>query len=87
MTTQTSVKSVAVIGAGASGICTWLLSFPASKLTITGAITAAALKAENYFDKITVFERRGTPGGTWSVGSSKITSSDGQFHFDVFQDL
>ncbi|KAI1080161.1 putative dimethylaniline monooxygenase [Whalleya microplaca] len=30
-----------------------------------GAITAAALKAENYFERIQVFERRGTPGGTW----------------------
>ncbi|KAF4944612.1 hypothetical protein FSARC_14624, partial [Fusarium sarcochroum] len=30
-----------------------------------GAATAAALKAENYFDRIRVFERRETPGGTW----------------------
>ncbi|ETS80858.1 hypothetical protein PFICI_08387 [Pestalotiopsis fici W106-1] len=30
-----------------------------------GAVTAAALKAENYFDKITVFERREKAGGTW----------------------
>ncbi|OTA99447.1 hypothetical protein M426DRAFT_325102 [Hypoxylon sp. CI-4A] len=30
-----------------------------------GAITAAALQAENYFEKIRVFERRATPGGTW----------------------
>ncbi|RFN54029.1 thiol-specific monooxygenase [Fusarium flagelliforme] len=30
-----------------------------------GAITAAALKAENYFERIRVFERRETPGGTW----------------------
>ncbi|KAI1089516.1 putative dimethylaniline monooxygenase [Rostrohypoxylon terebratum] len=30
-----------------------------------GAITAAALKAENYFERIQVFERRETPGGTW----------------------
>ncbi|KUJ06461.1 FAD/NAD(P)-binding domain-containing protein [Mollisia scopiformis] len=30
-----------------------------------GAITAAAFQAENYFDKIRVFERRETPGGTW----------------------
>ncbi|GKU21737.1 unnamed protein product [Fusarium langsethiae] len=30
-----------------------------------GAITAAALKAENYFDRIRVFERRESPGGTW----------------------
>ncbi|PCD21627.1 hypothetical protein FGRA07_11612 [Fusarium graminearum] len=32
-----------------------------------GAITAATLKAENYFDRIRVFERRETPGGTWLV--------------------
>lgn len=30
-----------------------------------GSITAAALKAENYFDRIRVFERRETAGGTW----------------------
>ncbi|TVY55908.1 Thiol-specific monooxygenase [Lachnellula cervina] len=30
-----------------------------------GAATAAALKAENYFDRIRVFERRETAGGTW----------------------
>ncbi|KAK7931156.1 hypothetical protein PG985_001868 [Apiospora marii] len=43
-----SIKSVAVIGAGASG-----------------TITAAALKAEDCFDRIVVFERREAPGGTW----------------------
>ncbi|KAJ4145636.1 hypothetical protein LMH87_004482 [Akanthomyces muscarius] len=31
----------------------------------SGAIAAAALKAENYFDRIRVFERRETAGGTW----------------------
>lgn len=31
----------------------------------TGVITAAALEAENYFQKIQVFERRETAGGTW----------------------
>ncbi|KAH8819831.1 dimethylaniline monooxygenase (N-oxide forming) [Xylogone sp. PMI_703] len=30
-----------------------------------GAVTAAAFKAENYFERIQVFERRETPGGTW----------------------
>ncbi|XXH05737.1 hypothetical protein Hte_012173 [Hypoxylon texense] len=30
-----------------------------------GAITAAALKAENYFERIQVFERREAAGGTW----------------------
>ncbi|KAI1141066.1 putative dimethylaniline monooxygenase [Hypoxylon sp. FL0543] len=34
-----------------------------------GAITAAALKAENYFERIRVFERRETPGGTWIYDS------------------
>ncbi|KAF3764242.1 FAD/NAD(P)-binding domain-containing protein [Cryphonectria parasitica EP155] len=42
------IKSVAIIGAGASG-----------------TIAAAALKAENYFDRIQVFERRDSAGGTW----------------------
>ncbi|KAK3330445.1 hypothetical protein B0H66DRAFT_572504 [Apodospora peruviana] len=30
-----------------------------------GAIAASAFKAENYFDRIRVFERRETAGGTW----------------------
>ncbi|KAK3372584.1 hypothetical protein B0H63DRAFT_503686 [Podospora didyma] len=30
-----------------------------------GAMTAAAFKAENYFERIKVFERRSTAGGTW----------------------
>ncbi|KAM0815545.1 hypothetical protein AB5N19_01344 [Seiridium cardinale] len=30
-----------------------------------GAVTAAAFKAENYFQKISVFERREKAGGTW----------------------
>ncbi|KAL5454493.1 hypothetical protein PMIN06_004961 [Paraphaeosphaeria minitans] len=30
-----------------------------------GAAVAAALKAENYFERIQVFERRETAGGTW----------------------
>ncbi|KAL7621349.1 hypothetical protein AAE478_008670 [Parahypoxylon ruwenzoriense] len=34
-----------------------------------GAVTAAALKAENYFERIVVFERRETPGGTWVYDS------------------
>ncbi|KAI2634750.1 putative dimethylaniline monooxygenase [Hypomontagnella submonticulosa] len=34
-----------------------------------GAITAVALKAENYFERIRVFERRETPGGTWIFDS------------------
>ncbi|KAI1378947.1 putative dimethylaniline monooxygenase [Hypoxylon crocopeplum] len=34
-----------------------------------GAITAAALKAENYLERIQVFERREAPGGTWIFDS------------------
>ncbi|KAK3335626.1 hypothetical protein B0T19DRAFT_407004 [Cercophora scortea] len=30
-----------------------------------GAVTAAALKAENYYERIQVYERRESPGGTW----------------------
>ncbi|RDW78252.1 hypothetical protein BP5796_06104 [Coleophoma crateriformis] len=47
------IKSVAIIGAGASG-----------------AITAAAFHAENYFDRIRVFERRETAGGTWNYDAN-----------------
>jgi cation diffusion facilitator CzcD-associated flavoprotein CzcO len=32
---------------------------------IIGAITAAAFTAEKYFDRIQVFERRESAGGTW----------------------
>lgn len=31
----------------------------------SGAVTAAALKAEEVFDVIRVFERREAAGGTW----------------------
>lgn len=59
------IKSVAIIGAGASGELT--LTPPTSILThhIAGAITAAAFKAEKYFDRIQIFERRESAGGTW----------------------
>ncbi|CAI0647067.1 unnamed protein product [Colletotrichum noveboracense] len=30
-----------------------------------GAVTAAAFKAEDYFEKIRVYERRESAGGTW----------------------
>lgn len=33
----------------------------------SGSITGAALKAEDNFDRIRIFERRETAGGTWSV--------------------
>ncbi|ORY06365.1 hypothetical protein BCR34DRAFT_632247 [Clohesyomyces aquaticus] len=52
-----SIKSVAVIGAGAA--------VPALNLRLPGTIAGAAIKAENYFDRIQVFERRETVGGTW----------------------
>jgi cation diffusion facilitator CzcD-associated flavoprotein CzcO len=32
---------------------------------MVGAISAAALSRENYFERIRVFERRASPGGTW----------------------
>ncbi|KAH7208221.1 hypothetical protein BKA60DRAFT_684373 [Fusarium oxysporum] len=50
------LRSVAIIGAGASGTA-----------------AAAAFKAEQYFKKITVFERRGTPGGTWLYDAAPST--------------
>ncbi|KAI5457412.1 hypothetical protein BGZ63DRAFT_408153 [Mariannaea sp. PMI_226] len=42
-----------------------------------GTVTAAALKAENYFERIRVFERRETTGGTW------IYDPDPSFKFDI----
>lgn len=39
-----------------------------------GAITAAALKAENYFERIRVFERRETAGGTWYTQAVQYSS-------------
>ncbi|ORY61559.1 uncharacterized protein BCR38DRAFT_348044 [Pseudomassariella vexata] len=41
-----------------------------------GAITAAALKAENYFERIRVFERRERPGGTWIYDEDPKPSLD-----------
>ncbi|KAK2034526.1 FAD/NAD(P)-binding domain-containing protein [Colletotrichum zoysiae] len=35
-----------------------------------GAVTAAAFKAENYFERIQVFERRESAGGTWIYDST-----------------
>jgi cation diffusion facilitator CzcD-associated flavoprotein CzcO len=34
-------------------------------IEIIGSVAAAALKSENYFQKIRVFERRETAGGAW----------------------
>ncbi|KAH9827143.1 dimethylaniline monooxygenase (N-oxide forming) [Teratosphaeria destructans] len=47
---SSTIRTVAVIGAGASGI---------------SAAAASALSAEDHFEKIRVFERRETSGGTW----------------------
>ncbi|KAK4173849.1 thiol-specific monooxygenase [Triangularia setosa] len=54
---EKKIRSVAIIGAGASG-----------------AVTAAAFKAENYFEHIRVFERRESPGGTWIYDASPPVS-------------
>jgi hypothetical protein len=34
-------------------------------LSCIGSVSAAAFAAEQYFDRIRVFERRETAGGTW----------------------
>ena len=60
------VKSVAIIGAGAAGKCALCrVIFLLTNLSGIGSVTAAAFAAEQYFDKIRVFERRETAGGTW----------------------
>ncbi|KAI1771699.1 hypothetical protein F4818DRAFT_454486 [Hypoxylon cercidicola] len=48
-----------------------------------GAITAAALKAENYFERIQVYERRETPRGTWILESDPKLSRPGRLPPDV----
>jgi hypothetical protein len=70
MILSSEIRSVAVIGGGPAGnsdIC--LGKFPLACFRVlinaTGAIAASALKAENYFERIRVFERRESPGGTW----------------------
>ncbi|KAM5343617.1 hypothetical protein ACJ41O_012154 [Fusarium nematophilum] len=66
MSDEERIKSVAVIGAGAAGTSILPLYDLQNSLSVRlGAITAAALKAEDYFERIRVFERRATPGGTW----------------------
>ncbi|KAK4170147.1 hypothetical protein QBC43DRAFT_348581 [Cladorrhinum sp. PSN259] len=37
-----------------------------------GAVTAAAFEAEKYYERIRVFERRETPGGTWIYDPSPL---------------
>lgn len=69
-----TIESVAIIGAGAAGMHN-LSSFPkyneydgtGTDKHITGAATAAAFAAEQYFETIRVFERKGSAGGTWFV--------------------
>jgi len=65
MVTGLQVKSVAVIGAGASGNADKHTTTRTSRLSLSGTAAAAALKAEGCFDKIKVFERREAPGGLW----------------------
>ena len=69
MAEERRVRSVAIIGAGAAGkssICerTTTSLVYANNLVI-GAVTAAAFVAEKNFDRIQVFERRESAGGTW----------------------
>lgn len=66
------VKSVAIIGAGAAGKQSIrslkILLYPSQDHvtnSLTGIITAVAFQAENYYERIRVFERRSTAGGTW----------------------
>lgn len=68
MAGEKKIKSVAIIGAGAAGMYV-TAPRPGSHLIPSqqGAVTASAFKREKYFDRITVFERRETPGGTWLV--------------------
>lgn len=42
-----------------------------------GAITAAAFVAEGCFERIQVFERRGSAGGTWFVDLASFGKADG----------
>lgn len=70
-----TIKSVAIIGAGAAGkhdLCQMLPRYfgygiIGTGIQITGAATAAAFAAEQYFETIRVFERKGSAGGTWFV--------------------
>lgn len=66
-----SIKSVAIIGAGAAGkpIASDIrgAGVETGLLTGQGAIAAAALSAEGCYDRIRVFERKSSPGGTWYV--------------------
>ena len=68
-----TIKSVAIIGAGAAGIhdlyqtliSTFKYDVIRTNKYIAGAATAAAFAAEQYFETIRVFERKGSAGGTW----------------------
>jgi cation diffusion facilitator CzcD-associated flavoprotein CzcO len=61
-----TVKSVAIIGAGAAGKhASCGVIFLLTRLSCIGSVTATAFEAEQYFDRIRVFERRETAGGTW----------------------
>ncbi|KAK0101142.1 hypothetical protein ONS95_012876 [Cadophora gregata] len=52
----------------------WVKSVAVIGAGAAGAITAAALVAEKYFDRIQVFERRESAGGTWIYDPSPPSS-------------
>jgi uncharacterized NAD(P)/FAD-binding protein YdhS len=69
------IRSVAIIGAGAAGKSPFLAGsgeVGSTHIFIIGAITAAAFAAEKYFERIQVFERRESAGGTWYFESSSL---------------
>jgi hypothetical protein len=69
------IRSVAIIGAGAAGKSPFLArsgEVGRVHVCIIGAITAAAFAAEEYFERIQVFERRESAGGTWYFESSSL---------------
>lgn len=66
MVVQDRIRTVAIVGAGAAGNTHTPASYLMLVLTVhTGAVTAAAFAAEKYFERIRVFERRESAGGTW----------------------
>lgn len=67
MAENSKIKSVAIIGAGAAGDYKFLACTQCPILIFIGAVTAAAFLAEDFFEKIKVFERRESAGGTWYV--------------------
>jgi cation diffusion facilitator CzcD-associated flavoprotein CzcO len=75
MAEEGRIRSVAIIGAGAAGKSPFLArsgEVDGTHVFVVGAITAAAFAAEKYFDRIQVFERRESAGGTWYFESSSL---------------